>query len=173
MQTSDASKRSSASAEPARRTLLRAAAWSTPVFAAAVAAPLATASDVIVGDFAIEGTCGTVGELGPGFTLTASPTVALPVGTSFLIVGSGVTNVGVFTLTGGAATVSNLGGQVRMVELTAALSAGQTLAVRSTLSLSVTFTIIAFVTLPDGFQAGPDAKEAASVTSTSSICVGT
>ena len=89
-----------------RRTVVKGAAWSVPVIAAAVATPLAAASTVDVGAFALDGSCGVLGVLGPGFTLTAGPTTPLPVGTSILINGTGIANIGVFSVTGGTATVN-------------------------------------------------------------------
>jgi len=154
-----------------RRSVTRAAAWSVPAVAVVSAAPAFAASAVDVGAFQLNGTCGTIGLLGPGFTLTAGPTTPLPVGTTITIVGSGVANIGVFSITGGSATVAVLSGTSRLITLTAALPAGATLAARTTLSISVAFTLNGASALPSGFTA-TGAKQAGSVNSTLVLCTG-
>lgn len=155
-----------------RRTVVKGAAWSVPVIAAAVATPLAAASNVEVGAFTTAGTCGVLGVLGPGFTLTASATAPLPVGTTIAVTGSGVANIGVFSVTGGTASVSVLSGTSRLITLTSALPAGATIAFRTTLSISVAFTLNEVVTLPSGYT-GTGSKTAGSVTSTLVLCSAT
>ncbi|MFK3676441.1 hypothetical protein ACI2IP_01835 [Microbacterium sp. NPDC090218] len=156
-----------------RRTLVKGAAWSVPVIAAAVATPLAAASgDIEVGAFSLDGTCGILGTLGPGFTLQAGPTVALPVGTSVTITGSGIANIGVFSVTGGTAEVGVLSPTSRQITLTAAVPAGATIAFRTTLSITVAFTLNATTTLPAGYVA-TGAKTAGSVSSTLVLCSDT
>ncbi|MBX3203728.1 MAG: thrombospondin type-1 domain-containing protein [Labilithrix sp.] len=118
------------------------------------------------------GSCGVLGVLGPGFTLTAGPSEALPVGTTITITGSGVANIGVFTVTGGTASVTVLSGTARQIVLTSALPAGATMAFRTTLSISVAFTLGAQVTLPEGYV-GTGAKSSGSVTSTLVLCSAT
>ncbi|GGM42708.1 hypothetical protein [Microbacterium saperdae] len=157
-----------------RRTVVKGAAWSVPVIAAAVATPLAAASggDVEVGAFTTAGTCGVLGVIGPGFTLTASATAPLPVGTSVIITGSGVANIGVFSVTGGTASVAVLSGTSRQITLTSELPAGATIAFRTTLSISVAFTLNEVVSLPTGYV-GTGAKTAGSVSSTLILCSAT
>ncbi len=152
-----------------RRTIMKGAAWSIPVIALAVATPAAAASDVDLGAYALNGSCGTLGLLGPGFTLTAGPTEPIPVGTTVLINGSGVANIGVFSVTGGTATVSVLSGTSRLITLTSAVPAGATIAFRTTLSITVAFTLNGTTTLPTGYVA-TGAKPAGSVTSTLVLC---
>ncbi|MFC9773328.1 MULTISPECIES: hypothetical protein [unclassified Pseudarthrobacter] len=152
-----------------RRRVVVGAAWSVPVIAAAVASPAAAASVIEAGAFALRGSCGTLGVLGPGFTLTAGPTAALPVGTTVTIIGSGVANIGVFSVSGGTANVAVLAGNSRLVTLTSALPAGATIAFRTTLSISVAFTLNAAATLPADYQ-GTGAKTAANVSSTLVLC---
>lgn len=152
-----------------RRTVVKGAAWSVPVIAAAVATPLAAASLADVGAFALAGTCGTLGLLGPGFTLTADATTPLPVGTTVTVTGSGVANIGVFSVSGGTATVATLSGTSRQITLTSALPAGATIAFRTTLSITVAFQLNAVATLPGGF-AGTGAKTAGNVSSTLVLC---
>lgn len=154
---------------PTRRTLMKGAAWSIPVIAAAVATPLAASSTIDVGAFALRGTCGIVGFLGPGFTLQAGPTAALPVGTTVIVSGSGIANIGVFSVSGGTASVAVLGGTARLITLTASLPAGTTIAFRSTLSLQVAFTLTAVAAPPAGVDA-TGAKAAANVSSTLTLC---
>lgn len=154
-----------------RRTIVKGAAWSVPVIAAAVATPLAAAStgDVELGAFTTAGTCGVLGVLGPGFTLTASGTAPLPVGTTITITGSGVANIGVFSVTGGTASVAVLSGTSRQITLTSELPAGATIAFRTTLSISVAFTLNEVVTLPAGYI-GTGSKTTGSVSSTLVLC---
>ncbi|WP_291048159.1 hypothetical protein [Herbiconiux sp.] len=153
----------------ARRTVMKGAAWSLPVIALAVATPLAAASDVQLGAFHLDGSCGTLGVLGPGFTLTAGPSAPLPVGTSVIITGSGVANIGVFSVSGGTANVAVLSQTSRQITLTAALPAGATIAFRTTLSISVAFTLNGVVSVPTGYI-GTGSKAAGSVSSTLILC---
>lgn len=110
--------------------------------------------------------------LGPGFLITAGPSVPLPAGTVIDINGTGVANIGVFTPTPNIATVTVLGGTSRRVTLGAALPAGSTLALRTTLSLSVLFTLSAKVTLPTGYVS-TGGKSTATVNSTLVLCSAT
>jgi hypothetical protein len=153
----------------ARRTVMKGAAWSLPVIALAVATPLAAASDVQLGAFHLDGSCGTLGVLGPGFTLTAGPSAPLPVGISVIITGSGVANIGVFSVSGGTANVAVLSQTSRQITLTAALPAGATIAFRTTLSISVAFTLNGVVSVPTGYI-GTGSKAAGSVSSTLILC---
>lgn len=152
-----------------RRSVTAAAAWTVPVVAVAVATPSAAASIVDVGAFQLEGSCGALGLLGPGFTLRAGATTPLPVGTTVTITGSGVANIGAFSVSGGTATVNVLSGTSRQITLTAAVPAGATIAFRTTLSISVAFVLNAVATLPTGYS-GTGAKTAGNVTSTLILC---
>jgi len=154
-----------------RRTIATAAAWSVPAIALAVATPAAAASTIDVGAYSLNGSCGILGVVGPGFTLKAG-TTALPVGTTIVITGSGVANVGVFSVTGGAASVAVLSGTSRSIVLTAPLAAGATISLRTTLSISVAFTLNAAATIPTGFV-GTGAKTAGSVSATLILCSAT
>lgn len=157
-------------AEPTltRRTVVKGAAWAAPAIALAIAAPAASASTVDIGAFTLNGTCGILGTLGPGFTLTAG-SAPIPAGTTISITGSGVANIGVFSVTGGTATVSVLSGTSRLVTLTADLPAGQTMELRTTLSISVAFTLSGTVTLPTDYV-GTGSKPSGSVNSTLVFC---
>lgn len=152
-----------------RRAIVKGAAWSVPIIAAAIATPLAAASTVNVGAFTLRGTCGVLGVLGPGFLLTASPTTPLPVGTTITVIGSGVANIGVFGATGGTASVAVLSGTSRLITLTSDLPAGATIALRTSLSISVAFTLNAATALPTGYSA-TGSKSAGNVSSTLILC---
>ena len=154
-----------------RRTLMRGAAWALPVVALAVATPAAAASDIDLGAYSLVGTCGILGVQGPGFTLTAGPG-GIPVGTTIIVVGSGVANIGVFSTTGGTASTAVLSGTSRQITITGALAAGATMAFRTTLSITVPWTLNATSTLPLGYVA-TGAKTSASVTSTQTLCSAT
>ncbi|MDF2560125.1 MAG: hypothetical protein K0R99_1571 [Microbacterium sp.] len=152
-----------------RRTLVKGAAWSVPIIAAAVATPLAAASVVDVGAFALRGTCGVLGLLGPGFTLQAGPTAPLPVGTTVTVTGSGIANIGEFAASGGTANVAILSDTSRQITLTSELPAGATIAFRTNLSITVAFQLTAVATLPASYS-GSGAKTAGNVSSSLVLC---
>ncbi|WP_309631134.1 hypothetical protein [Nocardioides zeae] len=153
-----------------RRSVTRAAAWSVPAVAVVAAAPAFAASGTTdVGAFVLQGSCGATGVLGPGFTLQASGTAPLPVGTTVAITGSGVANIGVFSVSGGTAQVSVLSGTSRVITLTSAVPMGATIAFRTTLSLSAAFRLNAAATLPEGCV-GTGSKASASVSNTLVLC---
>ncbi|MCS3841751.1 hypothetical protein [Microbacterium sp. AK031] len=129
-----------------RRTVVKGAAWSVPVIAAAVATPLASASTAL--DLTIVGNCSgdfraaglasgiidqlaTVLGLEPAarnFTVTAGST-AVPAGTVLTLDNSGVLNVGLIGVTGAldvsALNIVSLGGGVTQITLQQELPAGQ------------------------------------------------
>ncbi|PPG35536.1 hypothetical protein C5E10_03765 [Pseudoclavibacter sp. RFBG4] len=150
-----------------RRNLVKGAAWSVPVIALVTAAPFASASTV--GNFSVDGSCAVLGLIGPGFVVTAGAQ-PLPIGTRIDIVGQGGVNIGVFSVTGGTASVNVLSQSASRITLTAPLAANQTLALRSTLSVSVAFRFTATATLPTGFTAGPTAKPSGSVSTLLVLC---
>lgn len=155
-----------------RRSVTRAAAWSVPAVAVVSAAPAFAASTVDVGAFSLDGDCGVLGLLGPGFELTAGPTEAIPAGTAVTITGSGIADIGVFSVSGGTANVAVLSGTSRLITLTSAVPAGATVAARTTLSISVAFTLNAVAALPTGYV-GSGSKPAGSVSSTLILCSAT
>ncbi|TQL82942.1 midcut-by-XrtH protein [Delftia sp. HK171] len=132
---------------------------------------ITVSGSIDIGAYHLDGSCGVLGVLGPGFTLTAG-SAPLPVGTTVTIIGSGVANIGVFSVTGGTASVSVLSATSRQVTLTSALPAGATIAFRTTLSISVAFTLNGSTTLPNGY-AGTGEKPAGSVSSTLVLCSAT
>ncbi|MCJ1688621.1 hypothetical protein [Rathayibacter sp. VKM Ac-2927] len=138
------------------RRAVNVAAWTVPVVAVALASPASAASSVDVGAFTVTGSCGTPGILGPGFRVVAG-SGDLPVGTTILINGTGVRDIGVFKATPAIAFISVLSGTARQATLTSALPAGTTLALRTNLSTSTQFTLNAVASLPDGY-AGTGSK---------------
>ncbi len=151
-----------------RRTIVKGAAWSVPVIAAAVATPLAAASGD-AGDFQLDGTCGALGLLGVGFDLTAGA-VDLPTGTTVTVTTSGIANLGLLTATGGLADVTLLGATGNVITLTAPLPAGTTLSLRTTISLGIGSTLTGTTGLPAGYTAGAGAKTAGSVEQLLVLC---
>lgn len=155
-----------------RRTLVKGAAWSVPVIAAAVATPLAAASgDVEVGAFTVNGDCGVLGLglLATGVEITASPTAPLPAGTSIALTGTGLANVGVVSVTGGLASVSVVSPTTRNIVLDAPLAAGATLSLSTTINVAVAWTLTAVATLPAGYI-GTGAKTTGGTTGTLILC---
>lgn len=126
-------------------------------------------TNVNIGAYHIDGTCGVLGIQGPGFTLTAGAGEPLPVGTIITVTGTGVANIGVFSVTGGAASETVLSNTQRQFTLTSALPAGATMTFRTTLSISVAFGLNATTTLPSGYYGTGD-KPSGSVSSTLILC---
>lgn len=144
-----------------RRTIMKGAAWSVPVIAAAVATPMAAASGD-AGDFQVNGSCGGLGLLGVGFDITAGA-VPLPTGTTITISTTGILNLGVLTATGGLADVVAVGNTGNLVTLRAPLAAGTTLSLRTLLSVGVGSTMTAVATPAAGYTAGAGAKSTGTV----------
>jgi hypothetical protein len=153
-----------------RRTVIKGAAWSVPVIAAAVATPLAAASGDI-GAFSVDGDCGVLGLglLATGIDVTASPTAPIPAGTTITLTGTGLANIGVISVTGGTADVAVLSPTTRVVTLTAPLPAGSTLSLDTTINVSVLWTLTAVAALPAGFTA-TGAKTSGSTSGTLVLC---
>ncbi|MEE2523991.1 hypothetical protein V1639_04235 [Pseudarthrobacter sp. J75] len=154
-----------------RRSVVKGAAWSVPVIAAAIAAPAASASVLDAGAFSIDGNCGvlSLGLLATGLELTASPTAPIPAGTIITITGTGVANIGVFSVTGGTASVSVLSPTSRQITLTSDLPAGSTLSMSTLLDVSVGWTLTGTVTLPAGYI-GTGSKSTGSVSGSLLFC---
>ena len=161
--------RPSTPSDASRRSLLRAGVWALPAVTVTAAAPAFAAASADLGAFRLEGSCGVLGVLGPGFVLRAGPT-ALPVGTIVTVTGTGVANIGVFGVTGGTtADVSVLSPATRSIILTSPLPAGSRIEFRTTLSISLAFTLTGAATLPPGYTA-QGAKTTAAVRSTLVLC---
>lgn len=161
---------STANAGMDRRTVIKAAAWTVPAIAIAVAAPRAAASTSDVGAYSLSGSCGAPGIQGPGFVLVASATAPVPTGTTVLISGTGVSSIGVFSSTpSGMTTQTRLSGTATQFTLTADLPAGTAISFRTTLSTSARWTLNALTTLPEGYTA-TGAKSDAVVTSSLTGC---
>ena len=107
-----------------RRTIVRGAAWSIPVIAVAAGMPAATASTGgPVEGFRVDGTCGLLGTLGPGFTVTAG-TSPIPVGTQIVLQSTSVVTVNLVSLSGqGLANVELLSSNRIGITLTQAIPA--------------------------------------------------
>jgi hypothetical protein len=152
-----------------RRTVMKGAAWSIPVIALAVATPAYAASIVDVGAFTLRGTCSPPSTSGSGFWLT-SAIQPLPAGTTVTITGTGVADIGVFSVSGGTASTAVLSPTSRQITLTSALPVASAMAFRTTLSTSVSFQLDAVATLPSGYS-GTGAKTAGYVTNSKTQCV--
>ncbi|MGV2902599.1 hypothetical protein ACNPM4_13045 [Microbacterium sp. AGC62] len=153
-----------------RRTIVKGAAWSVPVIAAAVATPLAAASgDVEVGAFSVDGDCGTLGLLFPGFEITAGPSVPLPAGTVINITATGVANVQLFSISSALADIQLLGPTSQQITLVADLPAGASFEARALVGLGVGSVLTATATLPSGYVA-TGAKTSGTLSQTAILC---
>jgi hypothetical protein len=165
----DVASRPSTPSDASRRSLLRAGVWALPAVTVSATAPAFAAASADLGAFRLMGSCGVLGLVSPGFTLTAGP-AALPVGTVITVTGTGIANIGVFGVTGGAtANVNVLSPTTRVITLTSPLPGASRIELRTTLSITVAFTLTAVVTLPSGYTA-VGAKTNAAVTSTLILC---
>lgn len=151
-----------------RRTMVKGAAWSAPVVAAAVALPLAAASTTDIGAFSVGGNCGLPGETGAGFDLIAG-SGPVPAGTTITISGTGASDIGTFTIFGAPVTVTVVSPTERIIELTGPLPAGTELSMRSDITLGTDFSLTTLVTLPTGYT-GTGSKPTGTVTSTTTSC---
>jgi hypothetical protein len=151
-----------------RRAVVRAAVWGAPVVALGIATPLSAASSLDAGAYRLDPWCGVPGSSGPGFFLTAGPTAPLPARTTITVTVSGATTIGEVAVSGGSASVSYLRETSRLIVLSAALPAGATMTISTTLSTAITarWTLRADSTLPDGY-AGSGATSESSFTSLS------
>ena len=148
-----------------RRTVLKGAAWSVPVIAVAAATPLAAASTATaVNGFQVNGVCGLLGAVAPGFNIAAGSS-PLPVGTQITITTGGV-NVSLIGLgaQSGLATVAVGGTGTQIITLTQALPANTTLSARWLLNVSALSTVSATLSLPTGFVAGTGTKATGGLT---------
>lgn len=144
-----------------RRSVAKAAAWSVPVLALAVATPLASASttDINVGDFRIDGTCGAsgAGKIGTGFDVTAGA-VDLPIGTVIKIQRtSGTVNLDNFTWTGNPGD-SVVNTPSVTITLSTAIPANTTLSWANPNDVTQAFAGSGTITLPSGYVGGGGSK---------------
>jgi len=138
-----------------RRSVMKGAAWAAPVLAMTAATPAQAASQPDVGRYTLTGSCGLLhlGAVQPGFTLSPG-TEPLPIGTQIVLVRSGLLSIGVIETDSGLASVTaGANNRTRVVTLTSPLEPGETLNIRSLLSLTIAFRIDATVTLPQGYTA--------------------
>lgn len=153
-----------------RRTIVRGAAWSIPVIAAAVASPAALASTNVVDGFRVDGTCGLLGTLGPGFTVAAG-SAPIPVGTQIVLQSTSVLTVNLVSLSGqGLADVELLSSNRLGITLTQAIPAAGQLNIRWLLSVTVLTTTTATLTLPGGHTAGTGTKPQGGLRQTLILC---
>ncbi|MDF9716506.1 hypothetical protein [Nocardioides sp. ChNu-99] len=156
-----------------RRAVTRAAVWSVPTVAVVAAAPAFAASVTDIGAYTIDGSCGVLGAVGPGFVITAPVDAPIPAGSSITITGTGVANIGAITPSGPATVaVAEPSPTTRTATLASDLPAGSRLELRSALSLNVAFTLTGVGALPSGYTA-TGAKNAGSVSSTLVLCSAT
>ncbi|WP_424936250.1 MULTISPECIES: hypothetical protein [Bacteria] len=156
-----------------RRTLVKGAAWSLPVIAVASAAPMAAASTPgggVVEGFSVDGSCGLLGALGPGFTVKAG-TTPIPVGTTIRIHTTGLAKVDLVSLSGqGLADVTLIGSNDLGVTLTGEIPAQQQMNIAWLLSVTVLTTTTATLTLPTGYTAGQGTKSQGGLSQTLVLC---
>lgn len=156
-----------------RRTVVKGAAWSLPAIALAVGAPAAAASVIVnVGDFSVDGDCGLlgVGVVGSGFTVTAGPSEALPVGTIITVASSATLSVEVLAISGATADIDLLTPNSATFTFTSALAAGATAELRALLNVDLLSTSTATLSLPSGYVAGDGAKETGTLNTTLILC---
>ncbi|MCH6469383.1 hypothetical protein [Sinomonas terrae] len=124
---------SEAPPEVERRQVVKSAAWAAPVIAAAVAAPMAAASQAFW-DVGITGRCSTglLGILGQSrldFTITAVQGT-VPAGTSFTLTSSSLLDVSALAASpNGLVSISLLSGSSVILTLTAPLAQGSTVTI--------------------------------------------
>ncbi|WP_424937092.1 MULTISPECIES: hypothetical protein [Bacteria] len=153
-----------------RRTIVKGAAWSIPVIASVVATPAATASTGVVDGFRVDGTCGLLGALGPGFTVAAG-TSPIPVGTQVVLESTSVLTVNLVSLSGqGLADVDLLSSNRLGITLTQEIPAGGQMNIRWLLSVTVLTTTTASLTLPAGSTAGAGTKAQGGLRQTLVLC---
>ncbi|MFB7843208.1 hypothetical protein [Microbacterium sp. NPDC056052] len=151
-----------------RRTVLKGAAWSVPVVAAAAATPFAAASTI--NGFSVDGNCGLLGALGAGFTVTAGSS-PIPAGTQITIHSTALVSLNLISLSGqGLAQVSLLGPNDAVITLTSPIPAGGTMTIQWLLSVSVLTNTTATLTLPAGDTAGPGTKSVGTLQQTLILC---
>lgn len=158
-----------------RRTVVKGAAWSVPVIAVAAAAPAAAASETTeVSNFSINGDCGVLGVLGPGFDLTADASTPIPAGTVITVSAVGLASIGALQLglSGGLAGIADIqllsGSDTYQVTLTAPFSGAGRLT--TVLQISLGTTVTGSISLPAGYTAGNNVKTTGSFEGTAIFC---
>lgn len=165
-----------------RRTVLRTAAWTAPAITVAATVPaFAGSPGTDLGNFSLNGSCGVLGAISPGFTLTAGADEAIPAGTIISIVNTGVVSLTAVPIVNTSGT-TNMPGLVNVdvlangsftVTLAQALPAGATLRIGWLLAVNVLAAKNASVTLPTGYTAGAGAKTSGGFSSTLILCSST
>lgn len=150
-----------------RRSLVKGAAWSVPAISLAVAMPAAAASPTDIGAFSLDGSCGVLGILGPGFVLSAPTDAAIPIGTTIDISSTGLANIGVIRVTDsvteeGLARVDVLSPTTRRITITRAVPEGRAIGFGTALSLGLLWRLNATAELPADYT-GTGAKSSGEV----------
>ena len=128
-----------------RRALVKTAAWSIPAIAAAIAAPAASASSD-GSRYSVTATCGTAGNPGPSFILTAGSMDPLPVGSVFYIDAFEIDGVIESFATSGGALITRFTSDTGAEYILAAdLPPGTSIEFKMTISSGASYEIVAFV----------------------------
>ncbi|GEM_PF-6279384 len=144
----DVSNEQSAAHTVARRSIVRGAAWSVPVVATAIAAPLAAASINDIGHFEFFGLCGDEAQgVHPGFQLTADPRKALPAGLTLIFHMTDGRAVLPLDVTNGHTSQTSDGWEDTLT-LLASVPPGQSMTIRSAYAAGTGFRLNATIVLP-------------------------
>lgn len=154
-----------------RRTIVKGAAWSVPVIAAAIAAPAAAAStDMIdVGRYLILGACPLKPGHAPVLSIVPGPTTGLPVGTTILLTLAGSVTFNSFGASGGGTGFTWTSPSSVLVDLPWGLLPSAVLNISSELSNTQEFTLTATASLPSGYL-GTGAVTTVKISSTPDGC---
>ncbi|GHD09786.1 hypothetical protein [Zhihengliuella salsuginis] len=169
-----------------RRTVNKAAAWSVPVIAAAVSAPMAAASVVTQFDVAISSECvggitiplTSINAFGdPTFEIAAA-TGTIPVGTTFTLSSAAVLSAGVIDTGGNLLDVSLLGDGSLLITTQAEIVAGSPVTIAVPISDGAINTdllgdySLTFTSAPSGFEESGPGANSASVSNTQVTAAG-
>lgn len=155
-----------------RRNVVKGAAWSVPVVAAAIASPPASASLSDLGTFSLDGVCGVMesGTVETGFDLNFTWERGLDGGTTIDVVGTGLTDIGVFTVTGLDATVTSISPTESRITFTGPTQYGTKPMFRTLINVRPEWTLTGTVTVYRAHTGG--SKLTGTVVGTSDFCAG-
>lgn len=169
-----------------RRTVNKAAAWSVPVIAAAVSAPMAAASVVTQFDVAISSECvggitiplTSINAFGdPSFTITAA-SGAIPVGTTFTLSSAALLSAGVIDTDGNLLDVAVLGDGSLLITTQAEIAEGSSVDVAVPISDGAINTdllgdyTLTYTSAPAGYEESGAGANSASVSNTQVTAAG-
>lgn len=143
-----------------RRTVMKGAAWSVPVLALAVAAPLASASNLTeVNGYQVNGTCGALGLglLGAGFTVAAGAD-PIPAQSTIVISGDGLVNLQALSWSGGLLSGGVLSGSTLTYTFLSDLPANTTTSLTSLADVNLFADTTATLSLPSTHTPGTGTK---------------